>query len=143
MTKGNIELIDDDTAKDLGLHKPSQELIQLIKECGKLGTKLSTIFERTKEKARNEGFTDQDVIGLFRVYLRGVLTPGQIRWYLVDKDRRNLKKQLELKEKEKENKNIQIRSQVQIQDAEIVSETKTIPIDTPEVESIQDLTCNG
>ena len=41
LTKGNIELIDDQTAKELGLRKPSDELIALIKECGKIGTKLS------------------------------------------------------------------------------------------------------
>lgn len=136
MTKGNIELVDNDTAKDLGLRKPSQELIQLIKDCGKLGTKLSTLFDRMKERAKQEGFSEEETLSLFKIYLRGALTPSQIRWYLVDKEKRNLRKQLELKDKE--NKNIQIRSQVQIQDAEIVSETKNIELEsTPE--SIQDL----
>ena len=140
MTKGNVELIDDQTAKDLGLRKPSNELIALIKECGKVGTKLSNVFEKMKQKATEEGFTEHETISLMKIYLRGALSPNQIRWYLIEKEKRNLKKQLELKDKENQNKNIQIRSQVQIQDAELVSETKTIPLDTnQEVESIQDL----
>lgn len=141
MTKGDIELIDDQTAKDLGLRKPSAELIQLIKECGKIGTKLSGVFERMKEKAKEEGFTDQETISLFKIYLRGALTPNQIRWYLIEKEKRNLKKQLEIKDDK--NKNIQIRSKVQVQEAEIITDTdhktKTIELDNAEVESIQDL----
>ena len=98
-------------------------------------------FEKIKERARQEGFNDEETTNLFKDHLRGVLTARQIRWYLVEKEESNLKRQLEFKEKEKQetNKNIQIRSQVQIQDAELVSETKSIPVDSTELESIQDL----
>ena len=134
LTKGNIELIDNAKTKT---RKPSPELLAMFKDCAKLGTKLATIFEKIKERASQEGFSEEETTNLFKDHLRGVLTARQIRWYFVEKPETNLKRQLELKQKEKEN--IQIRSQVQIQDAELVTETRSIPVDSTEIESIQDL----
>jgi hypothetical protein len=62
--------------------KPSAELLNLIKEIGQLSRKLSDLFERIKEKGREEGFTDNELKDLLRAHLKGLLTRGQINWYV-------------------------------------------------------------
>jgi hypothetical protein len=74
--------------------QPSEELLSLIKEVGKLGTKLADIFEQIKNKAHEEGFRDEEIKELLKNQLRGILTRNQIYWYLFEKDKYNLKKQL-------------------------------------------------
>ena len=73
--------------------QPSEELLSLIKEVGKLGTKLADIFEQIKNKAHEEGFRDEEIKELLKNQLRGILTRNQIYWYLFEKDKYNLKKQ--------------------------------------------------
>ena len=74
--------------------KPSEELLNLIKEIGNLGRRLAELFEKIKQKGREEGFTDDEIKGLLRTHLKGSLTLGQINWYLYEKDKINLRKQL-------------------------------------------------
>ena len=74
--------------------QPSEELLSLIKEVGKLGTKLTDIFEQIKNKAHEEGFRDEEIKELVKNQLRGILTRNQIYWYLIEKDKYNLRKQL-------------------------------------------------
>lgn len=74
--------------------QPSEELLSLIKEVGKLGTKLADIFEQIKNKAHEEGFRDEEIKELLKNQLRGILTRNQIYWYLIEKDKYNLRKQL-------------------------------------------------
>jgi hypothetical protein len=74
--------------------KPSDELLNLIKEIGQLGARLAELFERIKQKGCEEGFTDDEIKGLLRTHLKGSLTLGQINWYLYEKDKINLRKQL-------------------------------------------------
>ena len=69
----------------------SEELLSLIKEVGKLGTKLADIFEQIKNKAHEEGFRDEEIKELLKNQLRGILTRNQIYWYLFEKDKYNLK----------------------------------------------------
>lgn len=74
--------------------KPSEELLNLIKEIGNLGKRLAELFDIIKQKGREEGFTDDEIKGLLRTHLKGLLTLGQINWYLYEKDKINLRKQL-------------------------------------------------
>ena len=59
-----------------------------------LGARLSELIETIKQKGREEGFTDDEIKGLLRTHLKGSLTLGQINWYLYEKDKMNLRKQL-------------------------------------------------
>jgi len=43
--------------------KPSEVLLNLIKEIGQLGTKLANIFETIKQKGHEEGFTYDEIKG--------------------------------------------------------------------------------
>lgn len=61
--------------------KPSEELLNLIKEIGNLGKRLAELFDIIKQKGREEGFTDDEIKGLLRTHLKGLLTLGQINWY--------------------------------------------------------------
>jgi hypothetical protein len=74
--------------------KPSEELLNLIKEIGSLGKRLAELFDIIKQKGHEEGFTDDEIKGLLRTHLKGSLTLGQINWYLYEKDKINLRKQL-------------------------------------------------
>ena len=74
--------------------KPSEELLNLIKEIGNLGRRLVELFETVKQKGREEGFTNDEIRDLLKTHLRGSLTRGQINWYLYEKDKMNLQKQL-------------------------------------------------
>ena len=60
--------------------QPSEELLNLIKEVGKLGTKLADIFEQTKNKAHEEEFKDEEIRELVKNQLRGILTRHQSYW---------------------------------------------------------------
>ena len=83
-----------DIAAKILSKKPSEELLNLIKEIGQLGARLSELIETIKQKGREEGFTDDEIKGLLRTHLKGSLTLGQINWYLYEKDKINLRKQL-------------------------------------------------
>jgi hypothetical protein len=156
LAKGKIELLDDQEAKNLGLRQPSQELINIIKELGKLGTKISNVVEKLKERARSEGFNEDETKTLMRIYLKGVLSKRQIQYWVSDRDKMNLKRQLELKQQQGQgqgqNNQVHLRTKANVQDAQLVSETKTIELEQkrePEegeeqeeqyqAESIQDL----
>jgi hypothetical protein len=76
------------------LKKPSEELLNLIKEIGNLGKRLAGLFETIKQKGEEEGFTNDEIRDLLKTHLRGSLTRGQINWYLYEKDKMNLRKQL-------------------------------------------------
>ena len=83
-----------DLAVKISSKKPSDELLNLIKEIGQLGARLSELIETIKRKGREEGFTDDEIKGLLRTHLKGSLTLGQINWYLYEKDKIKLRKQL-------------------------------------------------
>jgi hypothetical protein len=109
--------------------KPSEVLLNLIKEIGQLGTKLVNVFETIKQKGREEGFTDNEIKGLLRTHLKGSLTIGQINWYLYEKDKINLRKQLTgsgqingNKVIEQETKVAKLRSSAEIQEVQSVEE---------------------
>lgn len=111
--------------------KPSEVLLNLIKDIGQLGTKLATVFETIKQKGYEEGFTDDEIKGLLRTHLKRSLTIGQINWYLYEKDRINLRKQLSgsgqidgKKVIEQETKEAELRSGAEIQEVQLVEEKK-------------------
>ena len=81
-------------ADKITLKKPSEELISLIKEIGNLGKRLVELFDIIKQKGHEEGFTNDEIRDLLKTHLRGSLTRGQINWYLYEKDKMNLRKQL-------------------------------------------------
>jgi hypothetical protein len=54
--------------------KPSEQLLNLIKEAGRLGTKLSELFEDIKRKGHEEGFTDRELRDILSIYLKRFLT---------------------------------------------------------------------
>ena len=83
-----------DLAAKILLKKPSEELLNLIKEIGNLGARLSELIETIKQKGREEGFTNDEIKDLLKTHLKGSLTLGQINWYLYEKDKINLRKQL-------------------------------------------------
>ena len=83
-----------DIAAKILSKKPSVELLNLIIVIGQLGARLAELFETIKQKGREEGFTDDEIKGLLRTHLKGSLTLGQINWYLYEKDKINLRKQL-------------------------------------------------
>lgn len=121
--------------------EPSRELINLIKECGKVGTKFSDTIEKVKTRARGEGFTDKEILSLLRTHLKESLTPRQIKWIVIEKEQKTIKRQLELKNKEN-SKTIQLTTNATIKDAELVEPQIAKPQeitfeDTPE--SPQDL----
>jgi hypothetical protein len=87
--KWNMDLAVKNLSK-----KPSEELLNLIKEIGNLGARISELIETIKQKGREEGFTDDEIKGLLRTHLKGSLTLGQINWYLYEKDKINLRKRL-------------------------------------------------
>ena len=127
--------------------QPSQELLDLIREVGRIGTRLSEIFEAMKQKAHDEGFTDDELKDMLRTHLKGALTRGQIKWYLYEKDKWNLRKRLAgtshvegNKVLEQDAKSIQLRSRTKAQD---VLETTTVELDREkeeqENERIRDL----
>ena len=74
--------------------KPSEELLNLIKEIGNLGRRLAELFEKIKQKGHEEGFTNDEIRDMLKTHLRGSLTRGQINWYLYEKVKMNLRKQL-------------------------------------------------
>ena len=74
--------------------KPSEELLNLIKEIGNLGRRLAELFEKIKQKGHEEGFTNDEIRDILKTHLKGSLTRGQINWYLYEKDKMNLRKQL-------------------------------------------------
>ena len=43
------------------LKKPSEELLNLIKEIGNLGTRITELFETIKQKGQEEGFTNDEI----------------------------------------------------------------------------------
>jgi hypothetical protein len=69
--------------------QPSQKLLDLIREVGRIGSRLSELFEAMKQRAHEEGFTDYELRDMLRTHLKGSLTRGQIKWYLYDKDKWN------------------------------------------------------
>jgi hypothetical protein len=74
--------------------KPSQELLNLIVEVGKLGRKLSDLFEEIKQKGIEEGFSEEEINQLLKDKLKGKLTRDQIKYYLYDKKRLQSKRRL-------------------------------------------------
>ena len=74
--------------------EPSQELLNLIVEVGKLGRKLSDLFEKIKQKGIEEGFSDEEINQLLKDKLKGKLTRNQIKYYLYDKKRLQSKRLL-------------------------------------------------
>jgi hypothetical protein len=74
--------------------KPSQELLNLIVEVGKLGRKLSDLFEEIKQKGIEEGFSEEEINQLLKDKLKGKLTRDQIKYYLYDKKRLQSKRLL-------------------------------------------------
>ena len=64
------------------LRKPSEELLNLIKEVSNLARKLSELFEAVKQRGHEEGFTDYEIKDMLRTHLKGSLTAGQIKWSL-------------------------------------------------------------
>ena len=85
----NIDIADKILSK-----KPSEELLNLIKEIGNLGTRIAELFETIKQKGQEEGFTYEELRDLLKTHLKGSLTRGQLNWYLYEKDKMNLRKQL-------------------------------------------------
>lgn len=109
--------------------KPSDELLDLIKEIGQIGARLADFFEIIKQKGHEEGFTDNEIKGLLRTHLKGSLTLGQINWYLYEKDKINLRKQLAgsgqidgNKVIEQQAKVAELRSSAEIQEVQLVTE---------------------
>ncbi len=138
--------------------QPSEELLNLIKEVGKIGTKLSELFEAVKQKGHEEGFTDYEIRDMLRTHLKGSLSAGQIKWYLYEKDKYDLRRRLavtsQVEEKrviEEDAKNIELSSSTKVQDVAIISnssstdvmETTTVELDRKkegqETESVRDL----
>ena len=83
-----------DLAAKILLKKPSEELLDLIKEIGNLGTRITELFETIKQKGQEEGFTYEQLRDLLKTHLKGSLTRGQLNWYLYEKDKINLRNQL-------------------------------------------------
>ena len=83
-----------DLAAKILSKKPSEELLNLIKEIGNLGTRITELFETIKQKGQEEGFTYEELRDLLKTHLKGSLTRGQINWYLYEKDKMNLRKQM-------------------------------------------------
>jgi hypothetical protein len=138
--------------------QPSEELLNLIKEVGKIGTKLSELFEAVKQKGHEEGFTDYEIRDMLRTHLKGSLSAGQIKWYLYEKDKYDLRKQLagssqveDNKVIEQNTKDIELRSRTKVQDVAIIPnnitsnivETTTVELDQEkeqlQTESVRDL----
>jgi hypothetical protein len=138
--------------------QPSEELLNLIKEVSKLGTKLSELFETIKQKGHEEGFTDYEIKDMLRTHLKRSLSAGQIKWYLFEKDKYDLKKRLavtsQIEDKkviEQRAKDIELRSKTKVQDVATmpnstltdVVEITTVKLDQEkeqqETESVQDL----
>lgn len=66
-------------ADKIVLKKPSEELLNLIKEIGNLGTKITELFETIKQKGQEEGFTNDEIRDLLkRVCQRNPLIDGKI-----------------------------------------------------------------
>jgi hypothetical protein len=76
---------------------PSQELLKLIDEVGKLGRKLSDLFEKIKQRGNEEGFSDEELKQLLKDKLKGILTRDQIKYYMFDKERLSLRRRLDKK----------------------------------------------
>jgi hypothetical protein len=138
--------------------QPSEELLNLIKEVGNIGTKLSELFEAVKQKGHEEGFTDYEIRDMLRTHLKGSLSAGQIKWYLYEKDKYDLRKQLagssqveDNKVIEQNTKDIELRSRTKVQDVAIIPnnitsnivETTTVELDHEkeqlQTESVRDL----
>jgi hypothetical protein len=138
--------------------QPSEELLNLIKEVGNIGTKLSELFEAVKQKGHEEGFTDYEIRDMLRTHLKGSLSAGQIKWYLYEKDKYDLRKQLagssqveDNKVIEQNTKDIELRSRTKVQDVAIIPnnitsnivETTTVELDQEkeqlQTESVRDL----
>lgn len=81
----------------ISTREPSQELLNLIDEVGKLGRKLAELSEKIKKKGIEEGFSDEEIKQLIKDKLKGILTRNQIKYYLYDKERLSLKKLLDEK----------------------------------------------
>ena len=56
-----------------GLRIPSEELLNLIREDGRLGTQLSVLIQPVKQKGHEEGFTDSEIKDMLRTHLKGTL----------------------------------------------------------------------
>lgn len=135
--------------------KPSEQLLNLIKEAGRLGTKLSELFEDIKRKGHEEGFTDRELRDILSIYLKRFLTRSQIKWYLYDKDKHRLKVQKVGTSQIEGNKvieqNTELRPRTKILDSATVPDSitsktvETIAVDVEQekkrekTESIQDL----
>jgi hypothetical protein len=87
----NVDMISD--VKILP-REPSQELLKLIDEVGKLGKKLSDLLERIKQKGNEEGFSNEEIKQLLKDKLKGILTRNQIKYYLYYKERLSLRRRL-------------------------------------------------
>lgn len=128
--------------------QPSEELLNLIREVGKLGTKLSELFEVVKQKGHEEGFTDQELRDILRIYLKRFLTRSQIKWYLYEKDKHRLRmqnagtSQIEgNKVTEQNTENIELRSRTKIHGSSATipnSVTSTIVVETTAVKVDQE-----
>ena len=139
------------------LRKPSEELLNLIKEVSNLARKLSELFEAVKQRGHEEGFTDYEIKDMLRTHLKGSLTAGQIKWYLYDKDKYDLRKRLAAASQvdgnkviEEDHTGIEQRSRTTGHDVAIIPdcrssnivETTTVELDQKkeqETESMEDL----
>ena len=137
--------------------QPSEELLNLIKEVSNLARKLSELFEAVKQRGHEEGFTDYEIRDMLRTHLKGSLTAGQIKWYLYEKDKYDLRKRLVAASQvegnkviEQDPKGIEQRSRTTVHDVVIIPdcitsnivETTTDELDQEkeqETESMEDL----
>jgi hypothetical protein len=130
--------------------QPSEELLNLIKDLGKLGTKLSELFEAIKQKGHEEGFTDYEIKDMLRTHLKRSLSASQIKWYLFDKDKYDLKKRLAVtsqiegkKVMEQAARNFELRSKTTQNstptDAIEITDCELDPEKGQEIESVQQL----
>src|SRR5215218_8759745 len=113
--------------------QPSEELLNLIKEVGNIGTKLSELFEAVKQKGHEEGFTDYEIRDMLRTHLKGSLSADQIKWYLYEKDKYDLRKQLAGSSQVEDNKVIEqdhkdIESRPRAKDVTIIPNSVTTEV---------------
>jgi hypothetical protein len=120
----------------LQLRIPSEELLNLIKEAGKLGKRLSEMFEAVKQKGHEEGFTNGEIRDMLRTHLKGSLTAGQIKWYLYDKDKYDSRKLRVSTSQVEDNKVIEQKAKeiilsgqsAKVQDAAIIPNSSTTDV---------------
>jgi hypothetical protein len=114
------------------IRQPSEELLNLIKEVSNLARKLSELFEAVKQKAHEEGSTDYEIRDMLRTHLKGSLTAGQIKWYLYEKDKYDLRKRLAAASQvegnkviEQDAKGIELTSRTTVHDVAIIPDCIT------------------